>query len=247
MKGETNMNNALIFAGGTGARMNTKTLPKQFLKMHGKPLLIYTLEKFQRCESIDKIILVCIKSWNDYAKKIINEFNIDKVLDVIPGGNTGQESIFNGLEYLYNIYKEKNSIVLIHDGVRPFIDNRTIEQCIKSTKKYGNAITISPAIETIFEEVNETNVVGNILDRNKCAMARAPQCFFLDDIYEKHLKAKEERIGCFIDSAMMMKYYGAKLRTIVGPVDNIKITTPTDFYLFRALLDAEENMQIIGV
>lgn len=240
------MNTVVIFAGGTGKRMNTRAKPKQFLEMHGKPVLIYTLQHFEDHPEIDSIVLVCLESWIDYAKKIIKEFHIKKVTDVVPGGDTGQESIFNGVVRAYQNSSNDKDIVLIHDGVRPLIDCDTITDCLKSVRKYGTAITITPAIETIFVD-GEGDKVGKIFNRSQCAMARAPQCFYLADLYKAHLKAQKDKKLDFIDSAMLMQYYGAELHTVAGPVENIKITTPTDFYLFRALLDAQENMQIVGL
>ena len=240
------MNIAVIFAGGTGKRMNSRAKPKQFLEMHGKPVLIYTLERFDEHPKIDGIVLVCLESWIAYAKKLIKEYNITKVIDVIPGGKNGQESIFNGVRRCYQLYSSGKDVVLVHDGVRPLIDEATITNCIKSVKKYGNAITTTPAIETIFVD-SDNGTVGQIFNRSQCAMARAPQCFYLKELYEAHLKAQEEGNLNFIDSAMLMQHYGAELHTVEGPVENIKITTPTDFYLFRAMLDAQENLQIVGV
>ena len=126
------------------------------------------------------------------------------------------------------------------------IDAETITGCLDSVKIHGNAVTTTPAIETIFVQ-EETGEVGQIFNRSRCAMARALQCFYLTDLYETHLRAQAEGRYDFIDSAMMMQHYGAELHTVTGPVENIKITTPTDFYLFRALLDAKENMQIVGL
>lgn len=236
----------MIFAGGTGKRMNTRAKPKQFLEMHGKPVLIYTLQHFEEHSEIDSIVLVCLESWIDYAWKIIREYHFRKVTDIVPGGATGQESIFNGVECAYKNSSNINDIVLIHDGVRPLIDEDTITDCLASVRKYGSAITTTPAIETIFVD-GEGDKVGKIFNRSQCAMARAPQCFYLEALYEAHLKAQRDKKYDFIDSAMLMQYYGAELHTVSGPVENIKITTPTDFYLFRALLDAQENMQIVGL
>lgn len=240
------MNIAVIFAGGTGKRMNTKSVPKQFLELHGKPVIIYTLEKFFAHPDVDQIILVCLESWIPHAKKILTRFQIGKVVDVIPGGSTGQESIYNGIAAAHRVSSGDTDIVLIHDGVRPMIDEDTITACLSCVRKHGSAITTTPAIETVF--VNGRNgQVGEIFNRSRCAMARAPQCFYLKDIYEAHQKARAEKRENFIDSAMLMQHYGAKLYTVDGPVENIKITTPMDFYLFRAMLDAKENMQIVGV
>lgn len=240
------MNIAVIFAGGTGKRMNTQAKPKQFLEMHGKPVLIYTLQHFEDHGEIDGIVLVCLESWIDYAKKLLKEYHIRKVIDVVPGGNTGQQSIFHGLRCAYEKSNSDKDIVLVHDGVRPLIDSDTITNCLVSVRNYGSAITTTPAIETIFVD-SENRKVGRIFNRSQCAMARAPQCFYLVDLYDAHLKAQKDGKLDFIDSAMLMQHYGAELYTVQGPVENIKITTPTDFYLFRALLDAQENMQIVGI
>ena len=115
------MNVAVIFAGGTGQRMNTKTKPKQFLELHGKPILIYTLELFQHAPSIDGIILVMLDSWIPYSEKLIDRFRITKVKSIVEGGNTGQDSIFRGIAKAHELFSE-DSVVLIHDGVRPLVD-----------------------------------------------------------------------------------------------------------------------------
>lgn len=242
------MNIAIIFAGGTGKRMNTRAIPKQFLEIHGKPVLIYTLEKFEQNLAIDQIVLVCLESWIGYAKNLVQKFGIQKVGMIVPGGISSQDSIFHGLEAArrFSLVSEKN-IVLIHDGVRPLIDQETINKCLEYVQRYGNAITTTPAIETIFVSNEDNGQVGQIFNRSRCAMARAPQCFYLQDIYDAHKKARKEKKFDFIDSAMMMQHYGHKLYMVNGPIENIKITTPTDFYLFRALLDAKENMQIVGL
>ena len=193
------MNIAVIFAGGTGQRMNTKTKPKQFLELHGKPILIYTLELFQQAPSIDGIILVMLESWILYSEELIDRFRISKVKAVIAGGKTGQESIFNGIKRAHELFPE-DSVVLIHDGVRPLVDVQTIETCIETVRSKGSAITVSPATETVTLMDNEGQV-GKILPRKDCQMAKAPQCFILQDIYAAHRKAQEENRFDFIDSA----------------------------------------------
>lgn len=240
------MNIAVIFAGGTGQRMNTVSKPKQFLELHGKPILIYTLENFQNHPQIDDIVLVCLESWIDYSNELLQKYHITKILKVVPGGNSGQESIFNGLKAANDIADVKNDIVLIHDGVRPLINEKLITDCIAMVKNKGNAITVSPAIETILIK-NSDGSIGNILKRSECEMAKAPQCFYLNDIYNCHLKAQSEGKIDFIDSASLMQYYGYKLNAVEGPTENIKITTPADFYIFKAIMDARENLQILGM
>lgn len=239
------MNIALIFAGGTGQRMNTKTMPKQFLELHGKPIIIYTLEYFEKHQDIDEIVVVCLEGWIEYLNKLLEKFFISKVKTIVPGGSTGQESIKNGVYKINELYsKIDNTIVLVHDGVRPLIDKEIITKNIQCVKDNGSAITVAPAIETIITKKEEK--VASILERSICQMARAPQSFYLKDLYKAHVEATRKGINTYIDSACLMKDYGIELYTIEGGSENIKITTPSDFYIFRAIIDARENAQIFG-
>ncbi|MBQ6169200.1 MAG: 2-C-methyl-D-erythritol 4-phosphate cytidylyltransferase [Ruminococcus sp.] len=238
-------NVAVIFAGGTGQRMNSKTKPKQFLELHGKPILVYTIEHFQRHKDIDGIVLVILESWIDYCNELVEKFRLTKVRAVIAGGDTGQASICNGIKKAAELFGE-DSIVLIHDGVRPLIDEATISADIECAKKNGNAITVTSAIETV-SLTDDDGKICDIFERSKCCMARAPQCFVLKDIIAAHEKAVAEGNKQFIDSASMMRYYGHELYTVPGAIENIKITTPSDYYIFRAIVDAREDSQIFGL
>ena len=241
------MNIALIFAGGTGVRMNTKTKPKQFLELNGKPIMIHTLDNFESHPEIDAMAVVCLEEWIPYTRELLTRYRIEKVRWVVPGGETGQQSIRNGLTALWEDPSVPNdSLVLIHDGVRPLINADTIHKNITCAKEYGNAITVTPATETIIN-VTPADEVSDILDRSKCRMARAPQTFRLVDIMNAHKKAERDRNGTMIDSAMLMSHYGATLHIVEGPFENIKITTPSDFYIFRAIYEARENSQIWGI
>ena len=239
------MNIAIIFAGGTGIRMRSRGLPKQFLEVHGKPIISYTIENFERNRHIESIIVVCLESYIKRMKCIAVQAGFTKIVDVIAGGTTGQESIYNGLCFARKIFS-LNDIVLIHDGVRPLISDDLITQCIKTTQKFGNAITVSPAMETIVT-IDEEGINYAIFNRDQCFHAKAPQTFFLKDILSAHERAiKDGYIGA-IDSASLMKYYNMPLHFVRNDANNIKITTPADFYIFRALLEAKENVQILGV
>ncbi|ALD71566.1 2-C-methyl-D-erythritol 4-phosphate cytidylyltransferase [Streptococcus gordonii] len=236
---------ALIFAGGTGKRMNTKTLPKQFLELHGKPIIIHTIEHFESHPEIKDIVVVCVDDWLDYCKDLLAKFNIKKVSQVVPGGETGQMSIFNGLEALREKYQGNNDYVLIHDGVRPLIDEETISKNIESVKKYGTAITVKPVIETVVQ-VDEEDIINNVIERSTCQTAVAPQSFLLSEIYSLHMRAQAEKLFDMTDSATLARYFGLPLHTVMGGSENIKITTPSDFYIFRAIYEARENAQIFG-
>lgn len=238
------MNNVLIFAGGAGRRMNSRSKPKQFLKLYGKEIIIHTLENFQNHPEVDNIVVVCIKGWITYLQKLLAQYGMDKVRLIVAGGKTGQESIYNGLCALAE-FAPKDSIVLVHDGVRPFVTDTLISDCIKSVKKNGSAITVTPATETIVEL--DGKKIDNITDRSKCYLAKAPQCFYLGQLLAAHERAITDGNTNMIDSASLMRHYGYKLFVVPGTADNIKITTPADFYTFRALYDARENQQIFGL
>lgn len=239
------MNIAVIFAGGSGKRMNTKSKPKQFLEYNGKPIIIYTLELFDNHPQIDGIVVVCIESWIPFLEKMLKKFEIDKVVDIVKGGETGQESIFNGLVAAER-YAEKaeDAIVLIHDGVRPLITEETITDNINKVKEEGSCITCIPATESFV--VKQADGTLDIPSRPNSLIARAPQSFYLKDIISKHRQAIEEGKFDFIDSCTMMNHYGFNLSTIIGPMENIKITTPTDYFIFKAMVEIHENQQIFG-
>ena len=237
---------ALIFAGGVGKRMNSKSLPKQFLEVHGKPILISTIEHFENHPEIDEICLVCAEEWKAYTKELLKKYNVQKVTMIVNGGATALESQYNGLKVLDQ--KKSNNekdIVLIHDGVRPLINEQTISDCIEMVRRNGSAITVVPATETIIQSgIGE--VVKDTFPREECRLARAPQCFYLNDILAAHEQARADN-NTFVDSCSMMLHYGYKLYTVFGPLENLKVTTPADFYIYRALLDAREDSQIFGL
>lgn len=239
------MNIAVIFAGGVGSRMHTKTKPKQFLDIHEKPIIVHTIEKFQEHPEIDALTVACVKDWIPYLVELVQHYNLTKVKKIVPGGENGQESIYNGLVAAKEIAGDQKSIVLIHDGVRPLITAKLISDNIASVKKYGSAITSVKVKETVLV-VSGENAIDEIPDRSMARLARAPQSFWLDEILAAHHKAQNEGKYDFIDSCSMMTYYGKKLYLVDGPMENIKITTPDDFYTMRALLDAKENAQIYG-
>lgn len=237
------MNIAVIFAGGSGQRMHTKDIPKQFLEMHKKPIIIYTLEIFEKHPEIDAIVIACKEDWIPYLNNLLYKYRIEKVRKVVSGGDTGQMSIYNGLVAAEEICNGENSVVLIHDGVRPLINEKLISENIASVKKNGSAITTAKVTETILV-VDDREAINSVPERKYSRLAKAPQSFWLKDIINVHRKAQEEGKKDYIDSCTMMKHYGYSLFLVDGPAENIKITTPDDFFTTRALLDAQENWQI---
>ena len=240
------MNIGVIFAGGVGSRMRSKGKPKQFLEVHGKPIIVHTLEIFENCSAIDATVVVCVSDWLTYMDELVLKFNLKKVKVIVPGGETGQLSIFNGLEAAEKIASGQDDIVLIHDGVRPLINESVLEQNIETVKQSGSAITSVAAKETVVL-INENQVIDEVVDRTRSYIAKAPQSFYLKDILAVERDAISKGITNAIDSSTLMGMYNKPLTIVEGPYENIKITTPDDFYTFKALFDARENAQIFGI
>lgn len=239
------MNIALIFAGGTGQRMNSRSKPKQFLELHGKPILIHTLEYFEAHNQIDAICVVCLAGWEEELRRQLKLYQIEKVRWITAGGETGHDSIYNGLKVLMTECCPED-IVLIHDGVRPLISEELISMNIDAVKRYGNAITVEDAAESVVVMEEETNAIKDIPRRHLVKTAKAPQSFVLRDIWEVHELAQRDGFKS-IDSSDLMHRYGKELHTVKSTPYNIKIATPSDYYVFRAIYEARENSQIFGL
>ncbi|HEO6411826.1 TPA: 2-C-methyl-D-erythritol 4-phosphate cytidylyltransferase [Streptococcus agalactiae] len=239
------MNIGVIFAGGVGRRMNTKGKPKQFLEVHGKPIIVHTIDIFQNTEAIDTVVVVCVSDWLDYMNNLVERFNLTKVKAVVAGGETGQMSIFKGLEAAEQLATD-DAVVLIHDGVRPLINEEVINANIQSVKETGSAVTSVRAKETVVL-VNDSSKISEVVDRTRSFIAKAPQSFYLSDILSVERDAISKGITDAIDSSTLMGMYNRELTIVEGPYENIKITTPDDFYMFKALYDARENEQIYGM
>ena len=220
-------NIAVIFAGGTGNRMKTE-IPKQFLKVYGKEIIIHTLDKFNDNENIDEIYVACIKSWIPYLEKLVKKYTVHKVKRIFPGGKTGQDSIFIGLS---EVKKEnENAIVLIHDGVRPLITDETINNCIESVKEHGTGITVTQCFETPIRSVSG-DIVDGMPQRNEMYTAQAPQSFYLNDLLEAHLEERKinPKYEGIVDSCGLMFKRGTKCHLVLGNRGNIKVTTQEDY------------------
>lgn len=235
---------ALIFAGGTGQRMNTKSKPKQFLELHGKPVIIYTIEHFEYHPQIDNIVVVCLKDWIEELKWLLKRYGITKVKAIVAGGDTGHDSICLGLEAMKD-FMGKDDIVLIHDGVRPLIDEELISKNIEMVKKCGNAIT-SEAVRESVVQCENGQTISHVPPRSEMYTAKAPQSFYYGRIYELYIKAQEDNRKT-IDSAHLCSIYNEPMYIVESTKNNIKITEPTDYYIYRALYEAMEGQQIFGI
>jgi len=235
------MNTVLIFAGGTGTRMKNPAVPKQFMEVNGKPIIIHTILNFERHDEIDAIAVVCIENWIDELKKLIKKENISKVRWIAEGAQTGQQSIYNGLKAIYDEVNEpEKTIVLISDGVRPIVSQKIISDNIECVKRNGSSATVHPVPETILE-LDSQGLVTNIPVRKHCFLSKAPQGFYLSQIMEAHKKAIAENCFDCTNSVELMRRYGHSIYTVPDTDDNIKITTPVDMLLYKAIIEEKKN------
>lgn len=238
------MNIAIIFAGGAGKRMHSKDRPKQFLLVHGKPIIVHTIELFQYHDEIDGIVVACLEDWILYMEEMRYRYRLDKIGKIVPGGATGQLSIHNGVKAAAELYGTEDNIVLVHDGVRPLIDEGVIHENIAGVKKYGSAITCAPAQET-FVIIDGKGDITEVEERKYSRLAKAPESFWLEDLLAVEEQAAREGCTDMIDSCTLMRAYGRKMHIVECSYENIKVTSPNDFYTFRALYDARENQQLL--
>ena len=240
------MNIAIIFAGGSGKRMGAG-MPKQFLEINGKPIIIHTLDNFQNSPLIDKIYISCKKEYIRKLQHMLDYYRITKAAGVVEGGETGQDSIYNGLVYALKENPE-DSNVLVHDGVRPLISDEVIEENIESVEKYGTAVTCTPFFETPVISVSG-DIVEDMPVRKYMFTAQAPQSFRLGELVKAHEEVRKVNPGYenIADSCYLYRSIGKEVHIVEGNRGNIKVTTPEDFYLLRALLQYRENEQILGL
>lgn len=241
-------NMAIVFAGGTGSRMQAD-LPKQFLKIYGKEIIIHTLEKFQYNDNIDLIYVGCIENYIPFLEELVQKYNITKIPSdgIIPGGTTGQDTIYRLLKKA----RENNpgdSICLIHDGVRPLITNKVINDNIDSVNKYGTGITSTRAFETPIISIDGI-IIDTVLARNTVYTAQAPQSFRLDDIINAHEIVRKTQSGYdnpkIVDSCSLMMECGKSVHLVDGNRGNIKVTTVEDYITLLGNLSIKDQEQII--
>lgn len=232
------MNIALLIAGGSGTRMH-QNIPKQFLTVNERPVIIYTLEAFQRHEEIDAIAVVCVDGWENMLWAYANQFNITKLKYVIPGGKNGQDSIRNGV---YEIEKHfaPEDIVLIHDAIRPMVSAEIISDCIATTKEKGCAIAAIPCAEAMLRTEDGVVSTGNY-PRDNLKRTQTPQGFTVGKICDLHRRALESGITNSIASCTLMIEMGEQVYFSLGSEKNIKLTTVEDIDIFKALLVAKRS------
>ena len=242
------MNIAIIFAGGVGQRLNNgeNSTPKQFLKINDKPIIIRTLELFQTHKDIDKIYISIHPDYYEYMQELVKYYYITKTAGIVNGGKTGQESIYNALK-LAQKENSQDSIVLIHDGVRPNITEEVITKNIECTKKNGNAITCTSCFETILISENGINP-EHVPYRKDTYAAQAPQTFHLGEVIEAHeiTRKTNPNYTDIVDTCTLYKTLNKKTFMVKGNRGNIKITTIEDLYILRALIRYKEDLEAFG-
>ena len=233
---------AIIVAGGTGARMG-QDVPKQFLNVYDKPVLIYTMENFQRHAEIDAMGVVCIDGWHDVVRSYAAQFNLDKFRWVISGGVTVQESIKNGVDRLHGECAD-DDIVIIHDGVRPLVDEFVLTDILRVCRKYGNAVPALPYNEQIFQVADDDNTsTTKYIVRETIRRVSTPQAYnykLLRDAYEKAFATKTGIYGSSYTNTMMVEL-GVRLHFAQGSDKNIKLTTLEDLEIFKAYLALKKD------
>ncbi len=246
------MNYALILAAGVGQRMRNAGLPKQFLKMNGKPIIIYTLEKFDEIPEISGIIIVCKEGYLEQMKMFIDKYRISKVKKIVVGGKDRQTSLYRGLKTVAEVGGKKNDVVLIHDGVRPLVSTMSINENIRVASELGAAMTVHPVTESVVVTNEKEAGIFDFKKRAETYSLTSPQSFRLGDIIEAYEKMfageeKESRELPLLDAAMVYAKYKSDVPMIKDSGTNIKITTPEDFYILRSMFEMEENKFIFGL
>lgn len=238
------MNIALLTAAGTGTRMH-QDIPKQFIHVDNKPVIIHTMEAFQKHPSIDAILVVTLDSWKEVLWAYAKQFNISKLKWVVTGGETGQDSIRNGLNTLKDKYPNKDITIIIHDGNRPLVSSEIISDSLATFAKYGSAVAVIPCTEVVFE--SENGISSHIsTQREKLFRTQTPHTYKLNELLWAHNEAKKRGIKGTAASCLLMKKLGKETYFSKGSEENIKITTLDDLKIFKALLHTRQDNWIKG-
>ncbi len=230
---------AMIIAGGIGQRMG-QDIPKQFLHVNDKPVIIYTLEVFQKHPSIDEIEVVCLEGWHEVLKAYAKQFGITKLVNVVNGGLNGQDSIRNGVMDIASRHCSDDDIVIIHDSIRPMVSFDIITDNLRVCKQYGNATTIVPC-NTAMLKSEDSLVSTSQLSRDKVKMTQTPQSFHMKEFVEVHKEALKKGITASVASCTLYVEMGLSIYLSKGSEKNLKLTTIDDVEIFKALLTTHKD------
>ena len=226
------MVSAVIFAGGIGQRMKSLDIPKQFLEIEGKPIIIRTLEHFSKHPMVDKIVVVCVENWLEELNEDIEKFGIQKVIATVPGGASGHQSIHNGLLEVDKVSKPED-IVLICDGVRPMLSQQLITTCIEDARTYETAVPVTPSIDSVLYSEDGSHC-SKSYERKKMFITQAPQGYTVGKIMWAHKEAEKRKLDP-VSSGELLLELGEEIHIFQGIRENIKVTTPEDLESLRAL------------
>ncbi len=231
---------AVILAGGTGSRMGSADMPKQFLEIKGKPILNHTVEKFLPNPAFEKIIILSPKAWIGHTKEIIRKYtgSSDRIA-IIEGGKTRNETIMNAIAYIDREYTlDDDTVIVTHDSVRPFVTHRIIEENIKAAERYGACDTVVPATDTIVE--GDGQQISSIPDRSRMYQGQTPQSFKAKLLRDTYMSLSENEKAILTDAAKILVIKGIDVKLVRGETYNIKITYPYDLRIARSLLEDED-------
>ena len=228
------MNIAMIIAGGVGARMQ-QDIPKQFINVNDKPVIVYTLQAFQNHPNIDAIEIVCLEGWHDIVRAYAKQFGVTKLENIVNGGKNGQDSIRNGLYDIAERHHDPDDVVIIHDAIRPMVSAEIISDNIRVCRQFGNATTVVPCNTAMLKSV-DAQVSDEQLSRDTVKMTQTPQSFFVNDLVSAHKEALEKGIVASVASCTMYIELGRRVYLSLGSEKNLKLTTTDDIEMFKALL-----------
>lgn len=242
------MNYGLILAGGVGQRMRSSGMPKQFLEVFGKPVIVHTLEKFEQCKDIDRYVVVCNSSWLAHMEHLTKRDGLVKLFKIVPGGKDRQDSVKQGLTAILHDKAKAEDVVVIHDGVRPLVRAAILSENIRVAQKHGCAMTVKPVIETVCVTSDEEVGFEDFKKRDDTYTLTAPQTFQIEVLMDT-LNRMEETASSLpiLDVAIGYASLGGKIPIIKETNHNLKITTPEDYYILKALLELEENKIVFGI
>lgn len=225
---------AVILAGGVGARMG-QAIPKQYIEVEGKPVLIHTLERLEACQKIHRIVIVADEEWREQIRAWLSQYNITKFVDFATPGQTRQESVFSGVACCRPYAESEEDIVLVHESARALVSNDLIERIVDGLAGYDACIPVMPMKDAIL--LSKTGeVIDGLLDRNQLFRGQAPESFPLIQYYELNKNTPAEELGKFLADHELCFHYGWKVHCILGEETNFKLTTPDDIDLMISLL-----------
>ena len=229
------MNYAIILSGGIGSRMKMEGFPKQYLEVEGKPILMYTLEVFQSCESVDHIVIVAAEQWHENINQWMQQYGITKFLDFALPGDSRQESILNGLEVCMANSVDSADRVIIHDAVRPCVTDDLIVRCFQALDDHDGCMPVIPVNDTVYQS-NDGKSISCLLERSTLFAGQAPESFYLHRYTDINRKATKEELANTRGTSVIAYTNGMDVCLISGDDNNFKITTPIDLKRFYTMV-----------